>query len=179
MGNGLNLREQLRYASKRGSITGLGSYRSNTPSLESLVLQNPLVLPGEFRGAFAADPNAFMVRNRRALPLLLNGLARPLSQNWDFGVGLQRTLSRLNLSGEAGYSASKFMVTRQRTFSGSVNGQLTLDAANSLQVTASHLRVVGERRSQSALSIGYVYRFGAGSGDGFQFPRLLGFGRWR
>ena len=173
MGNGLNLREQLRYTSKRGSITGLGSYRSNTPSLESLVLQNPSVLPIEFREAFGSDPADFFLRNRKALPLVLNGLNRPLSRNWDFGLRLQRTFSRLNLSGEAGYSESKFMAFRQRTLLGSVNGQLTLDPANSLQVTASRQIAFGERRRQTALTVGYVYRFGAGSGGGFQFSRLL------
>jgi hypothetical protein len=177
MGNGLSIREQLRYASKRGSITGLGSYRSNTPSWESLVLQNPGVLPLEFRQSFGRDPSDFFLRNRKTLPVLLNGLNRPLSQNWDFGLRMQRTLSRLNLSGEASYSTSTFMIFKQRTLMGSVNAQLTLDPANSLQVTASRLMGLGDKRRQTALSIGYVYRFGAGSGGGFQFSRLLGRGR--
>lgn len=177
MGKGRSIREQLRYTSKRGSITGLGSYRSNTPSFESLVLGNPAVLPLEFREAFGSDPAHFFVRNRKALPHLLSGLTRPLSHNWDFGLRMQRTLSRLNLSGEAGYSASRFMAVRQRTLLGSVNAQLTLDPANSLQVTASRLVALGESRRQTALSVGYVYRFGAGSGGGFQFSRLLGRGR--
>jgi hypothetical protein len=177
LGQGFNIREQLRYASKRGSIAGLGSYRRNTPSFQSLVLQNPAVLPVESREVFGSNPAEFFLRNRKALPLLLSGLNRPLSQNWDFGLRMQRTIARLNLSGEAGYMASKFMAVRQRNLLGSVNAQLTLDPANSLQFTGSRLVTLGEKRSQTALSIGYVYRFGAGSGGGFQFSRLLGRGR--
>jgi len=177
LGKGFSIREQLRYASKRGSIAGLGSYRSNAPSFESLVLQNPAVLPVGFREVFGSNPGQFFLRNRKALPLLLSGLSRPLSQNWDFGLRMQRTIARLNLSGEAGYIASKFMAVRQRNLLGSVNAQLTIDPANSLQFTGSRLVTLGEKRSQTALTIGYVYRFGAGSGGGFQFSRLLGRGR--
>ncbi len=177
MGRGLNIRDQLRYTSKRGSITGLGGYRSNTPSFESLVVQNPAVLPAEFREAFGSDPATFILRNRKVLPVLLNRLNRPLSHNWDFGLRLQRTFARLNLTGEATYGASQFMATRQRTLLGSINGQLTLDSANSIQFTASRLMAFTERRRQMSLSVGYVYRFGAGSGDGFQLSRLLRFGR--
>jgi hypothetical protein len=179
MSHGLILHEQLRYAWASGSITGFVNYRSNTPSLESLVLRNPALLPVEFRAAFAADPVRFLLTNRDALPLLLQGIELPLTRNTESGFRLQSAFSHLNITGEMLYSVGKFRASEQRTLFTSLSANLKLDAANSIQVSAGHTFSVGGIASQTSLTVGYVHRFGAGSGGGFQFSKLLGRDRGR
>jgi hypothetical protein len=179
MNRGLSLREQLRYAWKGGSITGFVNYRSNTPSLESLILRNPALLPVELRAAFVADPIRFLLANRDALPLLLNGINLPLTRNTEAGVRVQAAFRRLDVAGEAVYSIGKFKASEQRTLLTSFNANLRLDAANSVQVNAGRGFSSGGAPGQTSLTVGYVHRFGAGSGDGFQFSNLLGLNRGR
>jgi len=174
---GLILREQLRFAWLHGSITGFGNYRSNTPSLESLIIRNPALLPVELRAAFAADPVRFLLTNRDALPLLLSGVQLPLTQNTEGGVRFQSAISRLNLNGEVVYSSGKFIATEQRTLLTSLSAIISLDRANSLQFSIARGFAFSGTGTHMTLTAGYVHRFGSGSGGGFQFPRLLGFDR--
>ena len=137
MNRGLSVREQLRYAWRRGSVSGFVNYRSNTPSLESLILRNPALLPLEYRAAFLSDPQGFLLTNRNALPLLLNGIQLPLTRNQESGIRIQSAFSRVNVNGEAIYSVAKFMASEQRTLRTTVSASLRLDAANTVQVNAS------------------------------------------
>lgn len=179
MNRGVNVREQLRYTSKIGSVTGFVNYRSNTSSLESLILRNPALLPLEFRAAFAADPQRFFLTNRDALPLLLNGIQLPLTRNSEAGVRFQSAFTRLNVAADMTYSAGKFGAGQQRALATSVSANLRIDAANSVQVSASRVFTFSGTASHTALTVSYAHRFGAGSGGGFQFSTLLGLGRGR
>ncbi len=97
-----------------GSVTGFINYRNNTPSLTSLIVRNPALLPVEFRAAFTADPVRFLRRYRDALPQLLNGVELPLARNTEAGLRLQAAFSRVNLTSEVVFSAGKLQSLSQR-----------------------------------------------------------------
>jgi hypothetical protein len=177
MNHGLTLREQLHFAWAGGSVTGFVNYRSNTPSLESLILRNPGLLPVELRAAYAADPIRFLLTNRDALPLFLNGVQLPLTLNKEGGVRLQSAFWRLNFTGEMVYSTGKFIATEQRALLTSFSTNIRLDAANSLQVNVAGAFAFSGTGTHPSISAGYVHRFGTGSGGGYQFSRLLGLDR--
>jgi hypothetical protein len=179
MNRGLSLREQLRYTWRGGSATAFVNYRSNTPSLEGLIVRNPALLPVEFRAAFASDPQRFLLANRNALPLLLKDVELPLTRSQETGIRIQSALSRLNVAGEVVYSVGKFMAVEQRTIGATLNANLRLDAANSIQASISRAIALSGTGGNTALTLGYVHRFGAGSGGGFQFSKMLGIGRGR
>jgi SdrD B-like domain/Pilus formation protein N terminal region len=176
---GLNLREQLRYRWRHGSAEGFINFRSHTPSLDGLILRNPTLLPVDFRPAFAADPRGFLLRNRFALPFLLNGIELPATRETATGVNLQASFRRATFTGEAVRHSSTFAAAPQNDFEVSVTGNFRLDAANSLQARVSRLFGSGGISAQTAMTIGYVHRFGADSGGGFQFSKWLGFRRSR
>lgn len=175
MNRGISLREQLRYSWDRGSITGFFRYQGNTPSLGGLILRNPALLPEESRAAFAANPVLFLQTNREAIPQLLGGIGLPLTRSTDAGLRFQTAFKSFNLIGEAVYSRSTVLAREQRGFVSNFSANLKLDAANSVQVNLG--RSFGTSRGQTSLTIGYVHRFGAESGGGFQFSKLLGLHR--
>jgi hypothetical protein len=179
LNSGFSFREQLRLTLRHASIIGFLNYRSNTPSLESLILRSPALLPAEFRSAFAANPVQFLLTNRDALPRFLNGVALPLTSNKESGLRLQTAFQRLNFSGEAVYSVGRFLASEQRTILTTFGANLRLDEANSVQVSAARAFSLDGTASQTSLTVGYVHRFGAGSGGGFQFSNLLGLDRGR
>lgn len=179
MNRGFSVRDQLRYTWRHGSVVGFVNYRSNTSSLESLVLRNPQLLPVEFRGAFAADPQRFFQVNRDALPLLLNGIQLPLTRNSESGVRFQTALSGVDVAADITYSVGKLLAGEQRTLATSFSANLRIDAANSVQVSASRAFIFNSKGSHTAMTVSYTHRFGAGSGGGFQFSKLLGLGRGR
>jgi hypothetical protein len=176
---GFSVREQLRYTWRRGSVTGFMNYRGDTPSLEGLILRNPALLPVEFRSAFTADPQRFLLTNRDALQSLLNGVGLPFTRNKESGIRIQSTFSRLEVAGEVIYSIGKFMAIQQRILGTALSANVRLDAANSVQVNASHAFAFSGAPSHTAFTIGYTHRFGAGNGGGFQFSKLLRLGRGR
>jgi hypothetical protein len=174
---GLNVHEQLRVSWRGGSLAGFVNYRSNTPSLIGLIVRNPLLLPAELRPAFAADPARFLLTNRDALSALLPGVELPVTRSTEVGLRLQAAFSRMNLSGEVRYSSGEILARRQRDLLTTFSADLKLDAANSIQVSAARSFVFDGAASQTALTISYVHRFGAGSGGGLQFFKSLGLGR--
>jgi hypothetical protein len=179
MNRGFSFREQLRYAWTHGSVTGFVNYRGNSPSLESLILRNPLLLPLEFRAAFAADPQGFLMTNRNALPLFLNGVELPTTRNRESGIRAQAALSRLSVAGETVYSVGRFMNSEQHTLNTTLTTNLQLDAANAIQAGISRAFALIGAGGRTGLTLNYVHRFGAGSGGGFQFSKFLGLGRGR
>lgn len=175
--HGLNLREQLRYRWRHGSAEGFINFRSHTPSLDGLILRNPTLLPVDLRPAFTADPRGFLLRNRFALPFLLNGIELPATRETATGANLQMSFRRATFSSEVVYRTGTFASAPQKDFEVSVSGNFRLDAANSLQARVSRLFGVGGVTSQTAVTIGYVHRFGADSGGGFQFSKWFGLRR--
>ncbi len=177
--HGLNLREQLRYRWRHGSAEGFINFRTHTPSLDGLILRNPGLLPVDFRPAFAADPRGFLLRNRFALPLLLNGVELPVTRETATGVNFQSSFRRTTFTGETVYRTGTFAAAPQNYLEVSVSGSFRLDAANSLQTRVSRLFGLGGITDQTAVTIGYVHRFGSDSGGGFQFSKWLGIRRSR
>lgn len=175
--NGLNLREQLRLAFKGGSATGFVNYTRQNQSLAGLIVRNPLLLPPLLQRAFAADPALFLETNRDTLASLLPGVELPQTRGLEAGLRLQKAFSRINLAGEVRYTASQIMEREQRNLAASVSMNMRLDAANSVQVSGSRSFAFNTPGGQTALTISYVHRFGAGSGGGMQFSRLLGLER--
>jgi hypothetical protein len=172
--SGLNFREQLRLTLKGGSATGFVNYTRQNQSLAGLIVRNPRLLPPLLQRAFAVDPALFLETNRDSLAFLLPGVELPQTRGLDAGLRLQKAFSRANLAGEVRYSASQILEREKRNFAASVSLNLRLDAANSLQVRGS--RAFGSG-GQSVLTVSFVHRFGAGSGGGLQFSRLLGLER--
>jgi len=177
MNRGLTLREQLRFGWGRGSATGFLYYRSNSPTLESLILRSPGLLPVELRASFAADPVRFLFANRDSLPILLNGIQLPLTRNTETGVRLQSASSRLTFSGAVIYSTGTYTSMEQRAILASVNTDIKLDAANSFQISIARAFTFSGTHARTGISAGYVHRFGAGSEGGLQLARLLGLDR--
>lgn len=174
---GLTFQEQLRRSFGRWSTTGYLNYTRNTPSLASLVVRNPLLLPPVLRGAYAEDPARFLIENRATLSSLLQGVELPLTRSFDLGFRPQGAFSRYNLTTEVRYSAGEIMAHENRRLSTTFNLSIRLDAANSLQVGGSRFFALNTPNGQSTLIVSYVHRFGSGGGDGFQFSRLFGLDR--
>ena len=175
--SGLSLNEQLHFSFKGGSATGFVNYTRQKQSLAGLIFRNPLLLPLVLQRAFTADPALFLLTYRDTLGLLLPGVELPQTRGLDTGLRVQAAFSRINFAGELHYSASEFLGRNQQSVVASVGMSMRLDAANSLQVSGSRSFVSNATAGQSALTISYVHRFGAGSGGGFQFSRLLGLDR--
>jgi SdrD B-like domain/Pilus formation protein N terminal region len=175
--SGLVLNDQLRFSFKRGSATGFVNYANQKQSLVGLIVRNPTLLPPLLQPVFAADPVLFLQQNRDILGLLLPGVELPQTRGVDAGLRIQRAFARVNLASEVRYSAGEILGRNQRTLLTSVNLDMHLDAANSLQVSGSRLFGINSPVGQSVLTITYIHRFGAGSGGGLQFSRLLGLER--
>jgi hypothetical protein len=175
--DGFILNDQLRYAFKRGSATAFVRYARQNSTIVGLLVRNPTLLPSVLQSAFAADPVGFLQTNHDSLGLLLPGIELPQTRGLDLGVRLQAAFSKINVSGEVRYSANEILARQHRRLVASVSMNLRLDTANSLQVRASRSFGSHGTGGQSALTVSYVHRFGAGSGGGLQFSRLLGLER--
>jgi hypothetical protein len=174
---GMNLNDQLHFSWRGGSASGFVNYTRRTPSLTGLIIRNPQLLPPLFQHAFAADPVLFLQTNRDALGTLLSEVELPLTRGLDVGLRLQTAFSRISLGGEVRYASGEIMARKQRNVLASVSVNMRLDEANSVQLMGSRFFAFDAVGRQSGFTIGYVHRFGAGSGEGFQFSRLLGLDR--
>ena len=174
---GFILNEQLRYSFKRGSATGFVNYTRQQSSLAGLLVRNPTLLPPTLQAAFAADPVGFLQTNRDALGLLLPGVDLPQTRGVEAGARLQAAFSRINMAGEVRYRGGEILSREQRNIITSTSVNWQMDAANSLQVSGSRSFGSHGTGGQSALTVSYVHRFGAGSGGGLQFSRMLGLER--
>ena len=175
--SGLNFREELRFSFKGGSATGFVNYTRQNQSLAGLIVRNPLLLPPLLQRAFTADPARFLETNRDSLASLLPGVELPQTRGLEAGLRLQAAFSRINLAGDLRYSVNQILEREQRNLTASVSVNMRLDAANSVQVSGSRSFAFSGPGGQSALTISYVHRFGAGSGGGLQFSQLLGLER--
>lgn len=175
--SGLNFREQLRLTFKGGSATGFVNYTRQNQSLAGLIVRNPGLLPSVLRPAFAADPARFLDTNRDSLTSLLPGIELPQTRGVEAGLRLQKAFSRVNFAGDIRYNSSQIFEREQRSLIASVDMNLQLDAANSVQVSGSRSFALSTPGRQSAFTVSYVHRFGAGSGGGMQFSRLFGLER--
>jgi hypothetical protein len=174
---GLNLDDQLRFSFKRGSATGFVNYTHQKESLAGLIARNPQLLPPLLQRTFAADPALFLQMNRDQLAALLSGVELPQTRGIDAGLRLQAAFSRMSVSGEVRYSSNEFQARNQRIVVASIGMNIRLDAANSVQINGSRPFGFNATYDRSALTISYVHHFGAGSGGGLQFSRLLGLDR--
>lgn len=170
---GFSLSEQLRFSLRGTSVTGFLNYTNKTPSLTSMIVRNPQLLPPTLQTAFASDPAAFLRTYSDRLAFLLNGIELPKTRNIDAGVRFQKTLSRFTITGETRYNAGEVYAVNQKQLYSSASLGVRLDNANSLQLNA--WRLFGGR-SQSGLTISYTHQFGS-SRDGFQFSKLFNFNR--
>lgn len=171
--NGFSLREQLRISWKGANLTGFLNYTNKTPSLTSLIVRNPQLLPALLQTAFALDPYAFLRAYRDRFAFLLGGVELPLTRSLDGGVQFQKTFSRFTVSAEARYNAGEIYAVNQKNLSTSAGVGIRLDAANSIRVDG--WKSFGAN-ARSSVTVSYTHQFGS-SGDGFQFSRLLGFNR--
>ncbi len=174
---GLNFDEQLRYSFKRGSATGFVNYARQQSSLAGLIVRNPTLLPPLLQRAFTEDPVGFLQTNRDVLGLLLPGVELPQTRGLEAGIRLQTAFSRINLSTDGRYSTGEILGREQRNVIASASVVMRLDAANSVQLTGSRSFGGSGLIGQSALTVSFMHRFGAGSGGGLQFSRLLGLER--
>jgi hypothetical protein len=174
---GFYFKEQLRFSWRGGSATGFVNYTRKTPSLTGLIIRHPQLLPPLLQRAFLLDPARFLQTNRDALAELLPGVELPQTRSLEAGLRLQAAFSRVNLGGEVRYIAGEILARDQRNLLASFSASLKLDAANSVQVSGSRSFPAGGAGGQSALTVSYIHRFGAGSGGGFQFSNALGLNR--
>lgn len=178
MNNGISIREQLRYSRKRWSATAFARYTRNTPSLESLVLRNPGILPQALRAAFQTDPARFLAANRSALPALLDGVVLPLTRSMEMGARLRAAFSRYRLTSEVRYVSGEILARERRHLLASFGVDLRLDSANSVQVSGERSFAFDTTGNQSAFSVSFTHRFGVGGdGGGLSLQKLLGLNR--
>lgn len=170
---GFSLNEQLRFAWRGGSVTGFATYNRKSPSLTSLIVRNPQLLPPALQTAFALDPVEFIRANRDRLNMLLNGIELPQTRSLDTGARIQKTFSRFTTTAEVRYNAGEVLAVNQKNLYIAASIGIRLDNANSLQVNG--WRTMGGR-SESGITLSYTHQMGS-SGDGFQFLRLFNFNR--
>lgn len=171
---GFSFNEQLRFSFRRSSINGFLNYTNKTPSLSGLIIRNPHLLPPLLQEAFTINPAQFLQIYRDRAAMLLYGVELPLTRSLDTGVFFQTTISRFTLSSEMRYNAGEILAQKQKNFYTTFNVNFRIDSANSLLV--SGWKSFG-LSGQSALTFSFTHRFGAGSGEGFQFTKLFGFDR--
>lgn len=179
---GLSVRDELRRSIGRWSGTAYVNYTRNTPSLASLIVRSPQLLPPVLRRAYEHDPARFLIENSATLASLLPGVELPQTRSFDLGFRLQGAFSRYNWTSEMRYSAGEILARQTRRLSTTLNLGIRLDAANSLQVGGSRsliLNAPGSNTpgSQATFTVSYIHRFGTGGGDGFQFSKLFGLDR--
>jgi hypothetical protein len=170
---GFSLNENLRMGWQGGSLTGFVHYNRRSPSVTSLIVRNPGLLPVPLRAAFALDPAEFLRLNRERVSFLLGGIELPQTRSVDAGVRFQKTISRLNLSGEARYDAGEAYAVSQKYLYTSASASVRLDRANSVQING--WKAIGGS-GRSGMTFSYTHLFGTG-GDGFQFSKLFGLNR--
>lgn len=176
---GLSVRDELRHSWEHWSATAFANYTRGTPTLFSLILRNPDILPLPLRRAYDADPARFLTLNRDLISGLLNGIELPLTRSLDAGVRVQGAFSRYTLSGEARYGKSEISGRAKHDLITTAAAAVRLDEANSVQFSGSRSSSGGAAGDRSALTASYVHRFGGGAGRGFQFSTLLGLDRGR
>jgi SdrD B-like domain/Pilus formation protein N terminal region len=170
---GFTVNEQLRFTSRKNTVTGFFNYNKKSPSFAGLLIRNPSLLPLQLQPIFLIDPALFLRTYRDRLNLLFPGLELPQTSNLDAGLRFQTAVSRFTLSGEARYSSSEFISNRQSNLYASLAADARLDAANHIQITG--WRTTGPN-SQSAFTLSYTHIFGV-PGKAFNFGDLFGFNR--
>jgi hypothetical protein len=166
---GFSLNEQLRLRWHGASLTGLLHYNRKSPSLISLIVRNPGLLPPALQAAFALDPAEFLRLNRDRITFLLGGIELPETRHIDAGVRFQKTISRLDVSGEVRYDAGEIYAVSQKELYTDASIGFRLDRANVLRVYG---RKFFGSHSRSGLTLSYTHQFGS-SGGGFQFSKLF------
>ncbi len=111
---GFNLREQMRFSWSGNSLTGFFNYTYRTPSLMSLIVRNPQLLPAVLQPSFALNPAVFLQIYRDRLASLLPGIELPQTRSMDTGFRFQKTVSRFTLAGETRYGAGKIYSQNQK-----------------------------------------------------------------
>jgi len=179
VGRGLQIREQLRFNWRGGSVTGYLNHLDNSPSLAGLLIRNPALLPEAAREAFEADPIRFLITNRYLLPQLLPGAELPLKRGGEVGARFQTAYSHFDFNGEARYGAGQFSSQERRDLFASAGVSARLDAANTVQVSGSRLFEREGGAGQTSLTVSFFHRFGAAGGGGMSLAKLLGLDRGR
>lgn len=168
---GFSLNQQLRYNRHGGSFTAFANYSHKSPSLTSLIVRNPQLLPPELQNAFALDPSEFIRINRERLASLLGGIELPQTRNLDVGVRGQKAVSRFTVSAEARYNTAEILAVNQKNLYLSTSIGIKIDGANSVQVNT--WKSIGGR-SDSGITVSYTHQLGSSEG-GYQLSRLFNF----
>lgn len=176
---GIILNEQLRFSWKGGSASGFVNYAYKSPSLASLIVRNPQLLPPLLQNDFISAPVQFLQTNRDRIRFLLPGIELPQTRNLDAGLRLQAAFSRYSLASEIRYSTSGTLAQNQKNLLASFGVNVRLDAANSIQVNGWRSIVSKGGSNLSSVVVSYTHRFGASGGKGFQFSKLFAAGRAR
>lgn len=167
--NGFSLKERLRYGWRGGSVTGFVHYNRKSPTLTSLIIRNPGLLPLELQAAFALDPAEFLRLNRDRIAFLLGGIELPQTRGTEAGVNFQKTFSRYTVSADTRYTVGEVYSVSQKYLYTSASLGVKLDRANSVHING--WKSFGGSRV-SGVSVSYTHQFGT-SGGGFQLTRLL------
>jgi hypothetical protein len=170
---GFSLNEQLRFGWDGRSMTAFLHYNRKSPSLTSLIVRSPGLLPPALQAAFALDPAEFLRVNQDRMAFLLSGIELPQTRSTAAGVRFQQTVSRFNMSGSIRYNAGEVYAVNKKELYTTVSLSIRLDRANSVHVNAwKALGGVG----RSGASFSYTHKLGS-SGGGFQFSNLVGLNR--
>lgn len=178
MEQGFSLRNELQRSWEHLSATGYFDYTRNTPSLTSLIVQNPSLLPPLLRRAYEADPVRFLGTNSDLLSSMLPGVVLPETRSTNAGVRFQGAFSRYTLGGDVRYGGGEVFAREQRELATTLSMSVHLNASNSIQVTGG--RAFAEANTAASaclLAFSYTHRFGASAGGGFGFAHLLGLDR--
>ncbi|MBX7174213.1 MAG: pilus assembly protein N-terminal domain-containing protein [Pyrinomonadaceae bacterium] len=170
--NGFSVREQLRFSFSRNSISGFLNYSHKTPTLTSLIIRDPQLLPSALQSAFTSDSARFLQLYQDKLAYLLPSVELPQTRNLDAGISLQTSLSKFDVTTEARFNKSEFFTQQNNNFVTSAGVGIRIDNSNYVQVNA--WKSFGDNK-QSALVFSYTHTFGGSGGKGFSLTRLLGF----
>lgn len=170
--NGFSVREQLRYTFSRNSINGFLNYSHKTPTLSSLIIRDPQLLPSALQSAFTSDSARFLQIYQDKLAYLLPNVELLQTRNLDAGISLQTSLSKFDVTTEARFNKSEYFAQQNNNLVTSAGIGIRIDNSNYVQVNA--WKSFGDIK-QSALVFSYTHTFGGGGGNGFSLTRLLGF----
>lgn len=174
---GISLREEVRRSFERWQVTGFFNLARNAPSLESLIVRNPALLPEPLRSDYESDPARFLAANRDALPLIVAGVALPERSSTVMGVRVQGGAGRVAVAGEARYGADKSFARGERVLLANLNATVELDDSSFIGVNATKALSASSANPYDAYAVSYTHRIGGGSktagGKGFGIGKLL------
>ena len=181
---GFFVQEELRRNWSQFSVSGFVNLRRQTPSIESLIANDPSILPPKLRRLYEANPANFFLIYHNLLPKLLGDFPVKASNIFDVGIKSQGSISRGIFFGEVRYrrgGLSAYERQNNLVISGSYFHRI--DESNSIGVSVSRfISNTANLNATTTLNFSYTHRFGVNNNGGnaitnlFNLKKLFGGG---